>query len=657
MRWILLAVIALSLIASARATTYYLAPGTASPAGRDANTGLDAAHPWLSPNHSLNCGDLIVAAAGTYSAWNFQGGHWGTVSCPANNNVAMLTCATFDGCKISSTSFGIYVSKSYWGVSGWEATVSSTGHSAFAAAPPQSGATASIHHIIFANDIANGAGAGGFSTFAVGAYGVDYIAMIGDIAYNAAQNSRQCYSGFSIYRPAQADSVTGTHIYLAGNYSFGNVQPATCDPHSDPSPGADGYIIDTINGRFVGGVPDSGPGRFTAQVALENNYAIGNDGRGLEVQDNNTNPPAHAPVFLAHNTDWGNVYAVHGSSSLCADLQLNESYGINATANLIVTTQAKGCPGAAGHTLYPSKAWNTSSSNVPSGALTATNTPSSVTGNLFFGPNGTTLSALTAAWNADGNTFKYGSNVTNLNPAFPGAAVPSAPSCGGFSNVAACMATLRSNFTPSAKGAATYGVQAISTTSVTNGLYPQWLCSVSSLPSGLVTPGCGPSTYTLTVMAPTNGTITGTLCSSGSYASGTSISCTATPASGYTFSGWSGACSGTEACLFTLSASSTVAASFTAILTYTLTTVAIGSGTMRVVGDRSRAGTDYSCTLTPGLGASVSGCDTRDREASTAASDQRPVKAWVLDSRPASSPFFQRVPWPFNSRPGRRVRP
>src|SRR5208282_1509033 len=66
----------------ASATTYYL-----SPSGSDSNNGTSTSYSWLSPNHSLNCGDVIIAAAGTYNNANFYTGKWGTVSCHGNNNV------------------------------------------------------------------------------------------------------------------------------------------------------------------------------------------------------------------------------------------------------------------------------------------------------------------------------------------------------------------------------------------------------------------------------------------------------------------------------------------------------------------------------------------------------------------------------------------
>src|ERR1035437_139593 len=52
----------------AQATTYYVAPSTASPAGSDSNDG-SLAHPWFTLNHALgyvSAGDIIYMRGGTY---------------------------------------------------------------------------------------------------------------------------------------------------------------------------------------------------------------------------------------------------------------------------------------------------------------------------------------------------------------------------------------------------------------------------------------------------------------------------------------------------------------------------------------------------------------------------------------------------------------
>lgn len=83
-----------------------------------------------------------------------------------------------------------------------------------------------------------------------------------------------------------------------------------------------------------------------------------------------------------------------------------------------------------------------------------------------------------------------------------------------------------------------------------------------------------PTTFTLTVAK--TGTGTGTVTSStggiscgatctGRYAGNTSVTLTATPLSGNTFSGWSGACSGTAACVLSMTANHGVTATFTTV--------------------------------------------------------------------------------------------
>ena len=54
-----------------------------------------------------------------------------------------------------------------------------------------------------------------------------------------------------------------------------------------------------------------------------------------------------------------------------------------------------------------------------------------------------------------------------------------------------------------------------------------------------------------------------------SYGDGTMVTLTATPASGYIFAGWSGACSGAGSCVVTMSAAESVTARFTTALTRT----------------------------------------------------------------------------------------
>src|SRR5215210_4009203 len=62
------------------------------------------------------------------------------------------------------------------------------------------------------------------------------------------------------------------------------------------------------------------------------------------------------------------------------------------------------------------------------------------------------------------------------------------------------------------------------------------------------------------------------------YATGTVVTLTATPATGSTFTGWSGDCSGTGTCVVTMTAARSVTATF-AVQTFTLTVSLAGAGT------------------------------------------------------------------------------
>ena len=86
--------------------------------------------------------------------------------------------------------------------------------------------------------------------------------------------------------------------------------------------------------------------------------------------------------------------------------------------------------------------------------------------------------------------------------------------------------------------------------------------------------GQGGTTYALNVTRSGAGTGTvtsspagvncGTTCAA-SYASGTAVTLTATPLSGSTFAGWSGACVGTGSCIVTMTAARNVTATFTSV--------------------------------------------------------------------------------------------
>jgi uncharacterized repeat protein (TIGR02543 family) len=114
-------------------------------------------------------------------------------------------------------------------------------------------------------------------------------------------------------------------------------------------------------------------------------------------------------------------------------------------------------------------------------------------------------------------------------------------------------------------------------------------------------------TYTLTTAAaPTAGGSVSRSINAASYNSGTVVTLTATPAAGYSFTGWSGSATGTASSVaVTMDANKTVTANFEAI-TYTLTTAAAptaGGSVSRSINAASyNSGTVVTLTATPAAG-------------------------------------------------------
>lgn len=442
-------------------TTYYLAPASAG--GNDSNTGLSPAAPWLTPNHSVSCGDVLTAEAGNYSAGNFQSWEWGTVTCVAGNNVAWVKCATFDACKINSTSgqSGIQIGKSYWGVQGFEVTTG--GGNNYAACFTAYGTTA-IHHVIFANNVANGCEASGIglSNTTVNA-SFDYVAIIGNIAYDAVKSKTECYSGISIYEPIAFDTLAGTHLYIAGNFSFDNVDPAGCAYDGS------GIILDTLDGS-----QENLHSAYNQQVVVNNNITVFNGAAGVaEGGGGNT----AATVYVEHNTSYGNYSSALLSKLPCGQIAVNTSPNRGEHTliyqNLaVVPASTPGCASSQGYAYWISSGDDTDR----------------VYSTYAYSEAGNNVGSYNSAGFSAGPDL-----VTSINPVFANPVDPGAPACSGTTSVPACMAALIKNFTPTNAAATGYGYQAPSSAAVYDPLFPQWLCDVG-LPTGLVTPGCAQAT-------------------------------------------------------------------------------------------------------------------------------------------------------------------
>jgi hypothetical protein len=138
-------------------------------------------------------------------------------------------------------------------------------------------------------------------------------------------------------------------------------------------------------------------------------------------------------------------------------------------------------------------------------------------------------------------------------------------------------------------------------------------CTVSMTAALSATATFTAQTYALTVTK--NGTGSGTVASSptgvncGSTCSAmcsynTSVTLTATPASGSTFTGWGGACSGTGTCTVAINAATSVTANFV-LGTYTLTVGKAGMGSGTVTSSPAGINCGATCSASVNLGTSV----------------------------------------------------
>lgn len=431
--------------------TYYLASN-----GNDSNNGTSAGTPWATPNHAVVCGDVIIAAAGTYTTQFNQS--FGVVSnCPSTSGgidgtggiyFAILLCGGPDvvSCQVNAGSAAVWVTQggaqagnpsSNWAIEGLSATQNTNAPNTgcfIAAINGNPGGTGA--YIAFINDIASTCSLCGFCTSGDGNYptnGYDQTAVIGSIAFNAAVSNGgggNCGSGIS-FIGANNNSAAGTHQIAAGNFLYGNINAnGTCPGGAGNNSDGEGIIWDSI-----------GIANYSGQVVAEQNLMWYNGSSCLLGFPSVGTATDVAPYFWFNNTCYGNMNDPHHQAG--ADINFNQIYPTgtgrwNVYANIIENIYSK--VGGSGANSVVAVADVSAKSNVTLSQPTVS-IPGSNAANYLYSTAGvqTELVCNDPTPSCGSTSWVFGTNtLTDPGLANPAALPTTMINCAGHVNVFQC---------------------------------------------------------------------------------------------------------------------------------------------------------------------------------------------------------------------------
>jgi hypothetical protein len=264
--------------------TYFMAPnGNDSCNGTSSAIGSSGNCAWATPNHNMVCGDVLVAAAGTYNvASNWLGNPRNptplmTVSgCPSSSGgidgtggiyFAVILCggADLEACKINYTSTGagcravFHAMTNNVAIEGFKVSTSdiSSDH-CFESDPAKVSHSTVLHHFAAINNICYNAGQA-FDLNDDGANagqptpGTDYIAAVGLITQNATALTAfgVCVAAIDVVGPANWDNVAGTHMFLHGNFVAYSNSPNCVSLYDGEAIMLDSYSAHSYTGLSV----------------------------------------------------------------------------------------------------------------------------------------------------------------------------------------------------------------------------------------------------------------------------------------------------------------------------------------------------------------------------------------------------------------------
>ena len=393
----------------------------------DTNPGTSAGAPWCTPNHSMVCGDVIVAAAGNYSSIFNSGFNWGTVSnCPSTTGgidgaggiyFATLLCggADLEACPIVQSVGGTALAvmdTNNWAMEGFKINGgTSTGLRSFECRATASGTTI-VHHIAIINNVSFNSRAGfdtndGVLNHNVPGNGCDYLAVVGNIAQNSAQDTI-CLAAIDIVAPSFLDTNAGTHFLVYGNFSYNNTNTCASD--------VEDYMFDTFDAHGV-----------TNDAVMLNNVGWTAYRFGLQVFMQSFNSVNGLHMYIENNTLYnsnrsGNVRV--GELNFQLDMNVGVAPTVLSINNIGLATSSGGC----GHLVGGANGPGTLA-NVTVGTLGNENV-------LFNNGGGGNECPF--------NGFSFGTNNFQVDPAFANLSDlttnrSGTPNCTGFINVTQCM--------------------------------------------------------------------------------------------------------------------------------------------------------------------------------------------------------------------------
>jgi hypothetical protein len=380
-------------------------------------------------------------AAGSYASNQFGIGNWGTVgSCPSTSGgidgaggiyFATVLCA---GPKITSCNVNgganeaFRVDSSNWAVEGFFGTQQASATGACFSATSET--TALQNHIAFVNDEAENCSLAGFDTYSwhSSGGGVDQVAVVGTIVYNGApsiNDSGYCGSGISLIPLMGTDTSSGTHIFVAGSFSYKNVNaPSGAGCNTD----GEGLIFDSW-GNFS----------YHYQAVAEQNAFWANGSAAFEAFPQGDHATQdEAPIFFFNNTAYGDYQSPKNGGG--GELFFNQIYPTGTGSYTLTNNIIEADTTSAG---------NNGDTTVVGAEIDCINSCSAVniSGNYIWNSSPPTTTT-TGGKNThtyinnvnSGATWPFGPNTYN-DPglANPGALPSSAVDCSAYATTTACM--------------------------------------------------------------------------------------------------------------------------------------------------------------------------------------------------------------------------